>query len=126
MKKQENYLNCYRKVIVATQVLVLIVACGFADNLFAARDTGKPHIKIIAPLNKAWVTESQVYLAGSINGEDAKSVSVKGAAVAGNGLKVEGNGFPKRGSQERGFIWILAKWSTSSSRHSTHKISFKV
>ena len=54
---------------------------------------GKPQIKLIAPLDKAWVTTEQVFLAGAVIGAEAKSVTVKGVSVPGDSLPVEGGGF---------------------------------
>lgn len=93
MGKSERGQKHFRKVNVAVQVLLLILACGFVENLFAARGEEKPQIKIVSPLDKSWVTDGQLFLAGSVVGQDAKSVAVKGVAVAGPGVAVEGGGF---------------------------------
>ncbi|MCL7489603.1 MAG: cytochrome c3 family protein [Desulfobulbaceae bacterium] len=93
MKRRERIMARFRKAAIAVQVLLFAVACGSAAGAFAAEGDGKPHIKIVSPLDKAWVTVDQINLAGAVVGEDVKSVAVKGVAVAGNGISVEGGGF---------------------------------
>lgn len=93
MERRERGLIHFRKVVIAVQLMLLMLAWGFAVNLFAAEGEEKPHIKIISPLDKAWLTQEQVYLAGAVVGEDATSVAVKGVTVAGKGVTVEGGGF---------------------------------
>lgn len=80
--------------------LTILFICLCLTGLFptvafsAEQKSDKPEIKIVGPLDNAWVTEEQVYLAGSVTGIDVKSVTVKGITVADNGiLPVEGGGF---------------------------------
>lgn len=93
MENEGKRMKNYRKILIAVQVVLFMFACVLVDAAFAARQAEKEGIKIIAPLDKAWVTQSKIFLAGSVTGGDAKSVAIKGVSVAGNGIKVEGNGF---------------------------------
>ena len=81
MEREEKNLMKYRKILVAAQVVLLVIACGFADKVFAARGAEKDGIKIIAPLDKAWVTQSQVYLAGSVTGASCAASVAQNLAV---------------------------------------------
>lgn len=83
----------HHKAIIMVQVILLLAAVGYFNTLFAARGDDQPHIKIIGPPDNAWVTQDQLFLAGAVYGVDAKSVSIKGVAVAGNGVTAEGGGF---------------------------------
>ena len=57
MEGQERGLIRFQKVTIAVQVMLLILVCGFVDNVFAARAEVKSHVKIISPLDKAWAVE---------------------------------------------------------------------
>ncbi len=93
MQRHEMCLTRFRKVTITVQVVLLVLAYGFVDNLHAARGNEKPQIKLMSPLDKSSVTESQIFLAGAVIGEDVKSVAIKGVTVAGKGVTVEGGGF---------------------------------
>ncbi|MDW7774427.1 MAG: cytochrome c3 family protein [Desulfobulbaceae bacterium] len=63
-----------------------------ASSVSAQAD--KPEIKIAGPLDNAWLTEKQVYLAGSVTGVDLESVVIKGVDAGNKGIiPVEGGGF---------------------------------
>ena len=78
--------------VVCFAALVILLLCGMRISAEAAADK-TPHIQIIAPSDYAWVTEEQMYLAGTVIGEDVQSVTIKGVAEVVNGIKVEGGGF---------------------------------
>jgi predicted CXXCH cytochrome family protein len=79
--------------LVISFLATLLFTCAAAPvSSPAATAADKPQIKLIAPLDKAWITEEQIFLAGAVLGAEAKSVTVKGVAAGGD-LPVEGGGF---------------------------------
>ncbi len=88
MKKQGVNQVAKHFAVGATLIMCISLLGGFFTSAGAAG------INLIAPLDKAWVTESQIFLAGSVEGDDIKSVTVKGVTAGNKGvLPVEGGGF---------------------------------
>ncbi len=85
----------WRFVHLVTLFMCLCLTGFFISSAHAAaKRGGKPELKIIGPLDKAWVTKNPVSLAGSITGVDVKSVIVKGVSAPNKGVvPVEGGGF---------------------------------
>ncbi len=96
MENRGRGLMCFRNItinILLLQMMLLLSVFAIADRAHASRSAEKPHVKIISPLDRSWVTESHIYLAGAVVGEDVQSVAVKGVAIAGKGITIEGGGF---------------------------------
>jgi len=95
MKLQGAYQ--VRGLLVPLSSLILcltFIGIFSTTELSAAQKGDQPEIKIIGPLDNAWVTVDQVFLAGSVNGADVKSVTVKGVSAENNGvIPVTGGGF---------------------------------
>lgn len=85
----------WRFIHLFTLLMYLCLTGLFLNSAYAAaKSSAQPELKIIGPLDKAWVTQNQVYLAGSITGVDEKSVTVKGVTLDNKGIvPVEGGGF---------------------------------
>jgi len=75
----------------ARVAMLMMCLCLIGSFFTSAHAAG---IKLVAPLDKAWVTESQIFLAGSVDGADIKSVTIQGVTAGNKGvLPVEGGGF---------------------------------
>jgi predicted CXXCH cytochrome family protein len=73
---------------VATLIMCLCLTGGFYASAQAAG------IKLVAPLDKAFVTDSRIFLAGSVDDKEIKSVTIKGVTAGNKGVvPVEGGGF---------------------------------
>ncbi len=73
-----------------TAFFVFCQATGHA----APKSKAKAGLKLVAPPDKAFVTTSQINLAGVVQGMDVKSVTIKGVQVVSKGgVKFEGGGF---------------------------------
>lgn len=72
----------------ATLIMCLCLMGVYSTSAHAAG------IKLIAPLDKAWITDSQIFLAGSIDDTEIKSVTIKGVTAGNKGvIPAEGGGF---------------------------------
>jgi hypothetical protein len=66
-------------------LLLFTASLAVPTDRAAAQEAVKPSLRIIAPLDMAWVTVDRIHVSGAIEGIEAKSVAVKGVEVVSKG-----------------------------------------
>lgn len=104
MSQIANQVRLRVTSLIALFVCLCLTGIFFTPMSAFAKRADKPELKIIGPLDKAWVTKNPVYLAGSVQGVDEiKSVTVKGAKAGDKGvIPVNGGGFGALVTLDRG------------------------